>query len=117
MKLKISEISHNGESYLEPEDKIFLFKHCSGGAVAVHSSQILPIIELIEMHGEKVGVPHVESPRSEVLIRKSDGVEFYLKDGVYYHEDKYETEWAGYGTQLYKFNLVYFEPKGKIITN
>jgi len=112
MKLKVSEIaSSDGEPHLEPEDNVILFKHCSGGAVAIEFSKILPIVELIKMHGEEVELPHIQPPRAKFLIRKSDGAKFYLVGDLYYREDYREDR---FGIDPRKFSIFYFDVEGEI---
>jgi len=116
MKLKISDIkSLGGNPYLEPEDNFELFKHCSGGAVAIEVGKILPVINLIEIHGEKVDTPFIEMPESHTFIRRDDG-ERYVKAipncHLYYRAGSMEIPmedggWEGYEKE--RFNLIYFD--------
>ena len=114
MKLKISEITgKNGEPFLEPKDKINLFKHCSGGAVAIEVGKILPLIELIKMHGEEVDIPIVELPESKIYVRRSDGVRFQKGCDCYYRVSE-DGKLLDQPFPKDKFNLIYFKPEGKI---
>lgn len=116
MKIRLSTIyGECDETYLEPEDKINLFKHCSGGKLAIGLSEIQPVVELIEQHGEKVHLPHVEIPEAKRYTRKSDGEVFVLgDDGLYYHEEplvkfsKDNGDYYGTGTPRKSFNLLDF---------
>lgn len=115
MKLKIQcRLGEPDEIYLEPEDKINLFKHCSGGKVTIGLSDLQSVVELIEQHGERVHLPHVEIPEAKRYIRKSDGVVFVLnEDGLYYHEKPISTysnneEYYGSGILRKSFNFLTF---------